>query len=232
MDVADEAIKVRDEKVKDSLKEERVVQERIRVARETVARVDVGDEGTDAEPVPDEQTKHAIEMAKADATRDAGDEAGSTESEEAKALRLAFEETHAEWKKRREERGGKAADKELNDALRQEKRLLDQRAKTETDCATKLEKFTLRQTPLGMDRYRNKYWWFPANSATLYVEPAMPPTGQLPPDPAEYAFEWRMWCGAEAMMKLSDCFCDQGVRESELKAGILKIVEKLGTKCF
>jgi len=153
-----------------------------------------------------------------------------TESEEDKALRDAFDEKRAEWKKRRDERGGKAADKELNDALRQEKRLNDQRNKTETDSAAKLEKFSLRQAPLGMDRNRNKYWWFAADPATLYVEPPMPLSGQAQPDPANYSFEWRMWCGAEAMKQLADCLCEQGLREYELKAGIQKVVEKLGTE--
>jgi len=227
LEVEDEAKKTRDEKVKEFIKDEKQVQERIKAARESVAKVDVSDEGPDLEPVPDEATKKAIESESAEANEKGGE---LTESEEDKALRDAFDEKRAEWKKRRDERGGKAADKELNDALRQEKRLNDQRNKTETDCAAKLEKFSLRQAPLGMDRNRNKYWWFAADPATLYVEPPMPLSGQAQPDPANYSFEWRMWCGAEAMKQLADCLCEQGLREYELKAGIQKVVEKLGTE--
>ena len=111
--------------------------ERIKEAEAAVAKVDVGEDGADAEPVPDEATSKAIEAAKAiqaesaeagvDAT--AAMEAGETG--EAKALRIAFEEQFADWKKRRDERGGKVADKELAAAYRDEKKLLDQRAKTE-----------------------------------------------------------------------------------------------------
>jgi hypothetical protein len=55
----------------------------------------------------------------------------------------------------------------------------------------------------------------------------MPSTGKIKPDPVNFSLEWRKWCGAEAMKKLADCLCEQGVRESELKAGILKIIERL-----
>ena len=226
VDVADEAVKARDEKMRESVKEEKVAQERITNARHKVELADAGFHGDDPEPMPNEDTKKAIEMAKAEAEKDKQEEGqGASETEEAKALRTAFEDQHAEWKKRRDDRDGKAADKELNDALRQEKRILDQRAKSEADCGTKLEKFCLRNPPLGMDRYRNKYWWFQSNPAVVYVEPPMPPTGQSPPDPADFSLEWRMLCGAEQITKLAECLCEKGVREAELKAGLLKIVK-------
>ena len=230
IEVSEDARKARDEKVKHCDMDLKDARERVKAAEEAVAKVDVGDEGMDVEPVPDEATKKAIEAAKAlEAAKaeGAGESAEATEDEAGCALRTAFEEKHAEWKKRRDERGGKAADKELTAARNQEKRLHDQRIKADTDLTAKLEKFAMRQAPLGMDRYRNKYWWFPADAATLYVEPPMPSSGKDLPDPSNYSLEWRMWFGAEAMTKVAECLCDKGVRESELKAGILKIVEKL-----
>lgn len=218
---------LRDEKVKDFIQEEKLNQDRIKTAREAVVTLDEGD-GTDLEPVPDEDTATAINLH--ESAKNNGEVGAMTESEEASELRVAFDEKRAEWKKRRDGRGGKAADKEFNDALRQEKRISEQRTKAETNCAVQLEKFCLRQAPLGMDRHRNKYWWFACDAATLYVEPPMPPSGQAQPDPSSYSFEWRMWCGSEAMKQLADSLCEQGVRECELKAGIQKIIEKLGAE--
>jgi hypothetical protein len=230
IEVSEETKKARDEKIKQVDIELKDARERVKAAEEAVAKVDVGDEGTDMEPVPDEATKEAIEAAKALEAAKAeadGESAKATEGEAKSALRIAFEEKHAEWNKRRDERGGKAADRELTAARNKEKKLHEQKIKADTDCTAKLEKFSMRQAPLGMDRYRNKYWWFPADAATLYVEPPMPSSGKDIPDPANYSLEWRMWRGAEAMSKVAECLCDKGLRESELKAGILKIVEKL-----
>ena len=232
LEVSDEATKKRDDEVKEFAKEEKDAQQRIIAAKEAVAKADVGEEGTDTEPVPDEATKKAIESASMRTAANvimahANGDPDAIESEEAKALRVAFEEKHAEWKKRRDDRGGKVADKELAGALKEEKKLNDHRIKSEKDFMTKLERSCWRQAPLGMDRHQNKYWWFPCDPATLYVEPAMPSTGKIKPDPVNFSLEWRMWCGAEAMKKLADCLCEQGVRESELKAGILKIIERL-----
>lgn len=228
---ADEATKIRDEKAKDYFKEHKILQEKLKAAKEAVSRADAGDDKADAEPLPDEATMRAMEKANAE-SGEAGNE--MVESEGDKALRVAFEEKHAEWKQRRQERGGKAADKELQDLLKQEKRLDEGYKKSEADYMAKLEKFCFRQAPLGLDRYRNRYWWFPADAATLYVEPpnVEPPIVE-PPLPrherASDSSEWRKWCGVEAMTKLASCLNEKGARESELKNGIVRVIEKIGS---
>ena len=152
IEVSEDARKARDEKAKHCDMDLKDARERVKAAEEAVAKVDVGDEGMDVEPVPDEATKKAIEAAKAlEAAKaeGAGESAEATEDEAGCALRTAFEEKHAELKKRRDERGGKAADKELTAARNQEKRLHDQRIKADTDLTAKLEKFAMRQAPLA-----------------------------------------------------------------------------------
>lgn len=228
---ADEATKIRDEKAKDYVKEQKLLQEKLKAAREAVAKADAGDDKADAEPIPDEDTKRAME--KANAAEGSGDGHEIVENEEDKGLRVAFEEKHAEWKKRREERGGKAADKELQDSLKHEKKLDEGHKKSEADFMAKVEKFCFRQAPLGLDRYRNRYWWFPADATTLYVElPNVEPQiveAPMPrPERASDSSEWRKWCGVEAMTKLASCLNEKGARESELKNGILRVIDKIG----
>jgi len=229
-DRAEEATKTRDEKAKEYFRENKALQDKLKSAKDAVARADSGDDKADPEPVPDEATKKAIESASAGA----GGEEREAESDEDKALRIAFEERHAGWKKRREERGGKTADKELQELQKQEKKLEEGHKRAEAHCMSQLEKYCFRQAPLGLDRYRNKYWWFPSDAATLYVEP---PTGEPPivepPMPrherASDSSEWRKWCGVGSMTKLASCLTEQGARESELKSGILKIIERIGS---
>jgi len=56
-----------------------------------------------------------------------------------------------------------------------------------------------------MDRYSNRYWWFPAEKGCVYVEPAQPTPNQPGvQDEQARPFQWRMYSNEESIRKLRE----------------------------
>eukprot|EP00960_Hanusia_phi_P029264 747862-Hanusia_phi.AAC.9 len=231
------------QKQKELGEEEKKINARVKAANERLVVVDSGDQGDDPEPVND--SAPVLPPSSADT---AGLSNGTEEGVPSDAPPAAEEAQddeysvkHAAWKQRRQERGGDQADKEKGDAQREEKKFHERVSKYEMEHAHKVERASVYYAPIGMDRHRNKYWWFPSDKHCLYIEPPPPSSAQEPPmsprseqdikginSPARNPVEWRMWVGGDVIGSILDKLYDKGVRESELKKSLLKVRDKMG----
>ena len=123
-------------------------------------------------------------------------------------LQEEFDRLHDTWEKKHKNKS-RADEREREQAERDQRRFYDRHEKQEADNAAKLERHQVRHAPLGMDRHRNRYWWFTSDKPSLYVEPHadVPGAGTA---------EWRLYSGAEEIEALKTKLNVKGVREAKL----------------
>ncbi|CAD7700358.1 unnamed protein product [Ostreobium quekettii] len=141
---------------------------------------------------------------------------------QAEKNRLAIERQR--WEAKRDE-SRKAKEEEQKKTARQQAKaeaaLVKERAKAEEALAKKqvayeklLDKYTIRRTPLGLDRHHRKYWWdFGGCKPVLYAE--------------DCSCQWASYSTVEEVKKLMESLDTRGVREVELHRALEKTLPRM-----